>query len=79
MVTMMVLPPGPLPPGGASVGVTQSVGFVVVEQADRIVSATPAQIIPVSIFICFLSLCEQASRSRVNPAGRESGGALGVA
>lgn len=65
MVTVMVLPPGPLPPGGASVGVAQSVGLVLVEHADRIVNAMPAQIIPVGIFMCFLSLCEQAFRSRL--------------
>ena len=34
-------------------------------QADRIVSATPAQIMLVSIFMCFLCLCEQAFRSRL--------------
>jgi hypothetical protein len=65
MVTLMSCPGRPVPFGGVSVGVAYCVSASFFSQADRIVSAMPAQIIPVSILMCFLSLCKQAFRSRV--------------
>jgi len=59
IVTLTCCPAGPIPLGGVSVGVEHCVSASFFSQADRIASATPAQIIPVSIFMCFLSLCEQ--------------------
>ena len=79
IVTLMSCPAGPVLLGGVSVGVAHCVSASFFSQADRTVSARPAQINQVSIFMCFLCLCERAFRSRVNPAGRGSGGALGVA
>jgi hypothetical protein len=60
IVTLICCPAGPVLLDGSSVGVAHCVTASFFSQADRIVSATPAQIIPVSIFMCFLSLCEQA-------------------
>ena len=79
IVTLSGCPAVPLPLDGSNVGVAHCVNAAVFPQEDRIVSATLAQINIVSVFMCFLSLCEQAFRSRCNPAGRGSGGALGVA
>ena len=59
IVTLMSWPAGPVLLGGVSVGVAHCVTASFFSQADRIVSATPAQIIPVSIFICFLCLCDE--------------------
>jgi hypothetical protein len=42
MVTMMLLPAGPLPSGGFKVGVAHPVVTAMFEQADRIANATPA-------------------------------------
>ncbi len=76
IVTLMSCPAGPLLVDGVSVGVAHCVSIPFFSQADRIVSATPAQIMLVSIFMFFPCLCEQAFHSRFNPAGRGSGGAL---
>ena len=76
ILTVMPCPAGPVLLDGVSVGVAHCVTASFFSQADRIVSATPAQIMLVSIFMCFLCLCEQAFHSRFNPAGRGSGGAL---
>ena len=76
IVTLMSCPAGPVLLDGSSVGVAHCVTASFFSQADRNVSAMPAQIMLVSIFMCFLSLCEQAFHSRFNPAGRGSGGAL---
>jgi hypothetical protein len=65
IVTLMSCPGGPVLLGGVSVGVAHCVTALFFSQADRNVSAMPAQIILVSIFICFLCLCEQAFRSRL--------------
>ena len=65
IVTLMSWPAGPVLLGGVSVGVAHCVSASFFSQADRIASATPAQIIQVSIFMCFLCLCEQAFRSRL--------------
>ena len=54
IVTLMSCPAGPVLLAGSSVGVAHCVSASFFSQADRIVSATPAQIIPVSIFMCFL-------------------------
>jgi hypothetical protein len=58
MVTLMSCPVGPLPLGGVSVGVAHVVNPL--KQAARIITATTAQINLVTIFMCFLCLCEQA-------------------
>jgi hypothetical protein len=63
MVTLISCPPGPLPLGGVSVGVAHVVSPL--KQADKIITAMAAQIILVSIFICFPFLCERAFRSRL--------------
>ena len=65
IVTLMSCPGGPVLLGGVSVGVAHCVTASFFSQADRNVSAMPAQIMLVSIFMCFLSLCEQAFRSRL--------------
>ena len=65
IVTLMSWLAGPVLLGGVSVGVAHCVTASFFSQADRIASATPAQIMLVSIFMCFLCLCEQAFRSRL--------------
>jgi hypothetical protein len=65
IVTLMSWLAGPVPFGGVSVGFAHCVSASFFSQADRTASATPAQIMLVSIFMCFLCLCEQAFRSRL--------------
>jgi hypothetical protein len=53
IVTLMSCPAGPVLLDGVSVGVAHCVTASFFSQADRIASATPAQITLVSIFMCF--------------------------
>jgi len=53
IVTLMSWLAGPVLLGGVSVGVAHCVTASFFSQADRIASATPAQIMLVSIFMCF--------------------------
>jgi len=60
IVTLSGCPAVPLPLDGFSVGVAHCVSASFFAQADRIASATPAQIMLVSIFMCFFVYVNEA-------------------
>ena len=78
IVTLMSCPGGPVLLGGVSVGVAHCVTALFFSQADRNVSAMPAQIMLVTIFMCIF-VCVNEAFVHGYPARRGSGGALGVA